>query len=123
MAEFRHPALPETEQGDTTIGAIPLGVKATFQVFPWKTKLYDMADVSAIKAVAAGTANAEQQIRAMQYIRHVLCAENDMTYRTGDNGRRDSDFAEGARFVAIQLARIINSSSADLLEWLRKKVK
>lgn len=116
-------ARPESEQGDTSIGSIPISVKATFQKFPWKTKLYDMADVSAIKAVAAGTATPEQQVRAMQYIRIVLCAENDMSYRSGEDGRRDTDFAEGARFVGIQLARLINSPADVLMEWVRSKVK
>ena len=112
-----------TEQGDVRVGPISLSTKATFQKFPWRVKLYDMADAAALKGVAAGTATSEQQQRAMQYILVVLCAVDDMTYRPGEDGRRDSDFSEGARFVGIQIRRLINSPMDALMDWVKDKVK
>ncbi len=125
MSEFRHPAFRrETEQGDTRIGALPIEVKATFQKDPWRAKLFDMADVSAIKAVAGGTASPEQQQRAMQYILVVLCAVDDMSYRPGgDEGRRDTDFAEGQRFVGTQIRRMMHGRMDDLMDWVKSKVQ
>lgn len=68
-----------------------------------------MADASAIKGVAYGTASAEQQRHAMQWIIQVLCSTYDMSYRPGgDDGRRDSDFAEGMRCVGNQLVKLVN---------------
>jgi hypothetical protein len=114
-----------TEQGDDYDGlggSIPLETKATFQRNPWRVKLYDAADVSAIKAVTAGTATPEQQQRAMQYIVVVLCATDDMSYRPGgEDGRRDTDFAEGARFVGNQIKRLAQGRMDELMKWVKSK--
>ena len=123
MAEYRHPKHVDSEQGDTTVGALSIEYKATFQRDPWRAKIFDMADVSAVKGVAAGTASPEQQIRAMQYILVVLCAVDDMTFRPGgEDGRRASDFAEGQRFVGTQIKRLIHGRMDDLMDWVRNRV-
>ena len=118
-------AAEPTEQGDSYErlgGSIPLETKATFQRNPWKVKLYDAADVSAIKAVTAGTATPEQQQRAMQYIVVVLCATDDMSFRPGgEDGRRDTDFAEGARFVGNQIKRLAQGPMSELMKWVKGK--
>ncbi len=76
---------------------------------PWYPKPYGLGDAAAVKNVAAGTATQEQQRHAMQYIIQVLCATYDMSYRPGDaDGRRDTDFAEGARNVGLQLVKLVN---------------
>lgn len=72
---------------------------------PWFPPHYEIADISAIKGVAAGTATAEQQQRAMKYIIENLCATYDMSYRP--DSARDSDFAEGRRFVGCQIVKAI----------------
>lgn len=82
---------------------------------PWFPRDYELADAMAIKGVANGTASPDQQKRAMAYIVHTLSGYYDMSYRPGgEDGRRDSDFAEGARFVGAQLVKLINISIADL---------
>ncbi len=72
---------------------------------PWKPFPYELADVSAIQACVAGTASAEQQKRALQWI--VGCAGTyDMSYRPGQAGDRDTAFAEGKRFVGLQVVKM-----------------
>lgn len=76
---------------------------------PWYPKPYGLADAAAVKGVATGTASAEQQRRCIQWIINTLCGTYDMSYRPGgDDGRRDSDFAEGARSVGNQLVKLVN---------------
>lgn len=66
-----------------------------------------VADIFAIQAVAKGIANDIQQTRAFEYIVHALCEIDRMSFYPGaENGRRASDFAEGKRWVGIQLRRI-----------------
>ena len=44
----------------------------------------------------------------MQYIIQVLCATYDMSYRPGgEEGRRDTDFAEGKRSVGNQIVKLL----------------
>lgn len=62
-----------------------------------------------------GTASADQQRRALKYIIEVLCGTYDMSYQPGDgDGRRDSDFAEGKRFVGNQIVKFVNMNLASL---------
>lgn len=44
----------------------------------------------------------------MKWIINVLCDTYGMSYRPGENGRRDTDFAEGARNVGLQLVHLCN---------------
>lgn len=60
----------------------------------------------AIKSVAAGTANEGQQRLAMKWIIEELCGTYDLSYRPQSD--RDTTFAEGKRYVGLQLVREIN---------------
>jgi len=74
---------------------------------PWLFPAIDNADIFAIQAVAQGRANEGQQIRAFDYIVRVLCETDRMTFWPGaDDGRRATDFAEGKRWIGVQLRRI-----------------
>lgn len=75
---------------------------------PWYPKPYGLAEASAIQNIAAGTATPEQQKHGMRFIIQVLCATYDMSYRPGEDGQRDTDFAEGARNVGLQLVKLVN---------------
>lgn len=69
------------------------------------------ADIFAIQALAKGIANEGQQLRAWNLILHKLCEVDRMTFWPPmgiDDGRRATDFAEGKRWVAIQLQRLAN---------------
>ena len=75
--------------------------------FPWQLPATDSADVFAIQAVAKGIANEGQQRQAWEYIVRNLCETDRMTFWPGgEDGRRATDFAEGKRWVGIQLRRI-----------------
>lgn len=51
-----------------------------------------------------GTATPNQQQFILGWIINDLCLTYDLSYRPGGNdGRRDTDFAEGKRFVGMHL--------------------
>lgn len=73
---------------------------------PWLPAEYDNADAAAIQALQRGTATAEQQKRALNWIIITLAKTYDLSYRPGRDG--DTDFAEGKRFVGLQLVKLAN---------------
>jgi hypothetical protein len=74
---------------------------------PWQLSRLDDADIFAIQAVAKGVASDGQQKRALDYIVRILCETDRMTFWPGgEDGRRATDFAEGKRWVGLQLRRI-----------------
>jgi hypothetical protein len=74
---------------------------------PWKVPATEDYDVFAVQALAKGIANEGQQQRAYRYIVRILCETDRMSFWPGgDDGRRASDFAEGKRWIGIQLRRI-----------------
>lgn len=77
---------------------------------PWLPAHYDPPDVYAIQAVALGTATDAQQKRAMKWIIEALCDTYGMSYRP--ESVRDSDFAEGKRFVGNQIVKLTKLSGA-----------
>lgn len=67
----------------------------------------DDADVFAVQALAKGIANEGQQRRAWNLIVRVLCETDRQSFWPGgEDGRRATDFAEGKRWVGLQLRRI-----------------
>ena len=74
---------------------------------PWRPPGYEDADVAAIQALSRGTANMEQQKRALAWIIERAAGTYDMSYRPGGvDGERDTVFAEGRRFVGNQLVKM-----------------
>lgn len=74
---------------------------------PWKPAPYELADASAIQALADGTANPEQQRRALDWIVYGACRLRDEAYRPGDlAGERDTAFALGQQNVGRQIAKL-----------------
>lgn len=67
---------------------------------PWED-----LDVYALKAVAEGKADAAQQKRAMDWIIHKAAGTYDMSYRPGNV--QDTVFAEGRRFVGLQIVKLV----------------
>lgn len=81
--------------------------------FPWLLPPIENAEIFAIQAVAKGIANDGQQRRAWDYIVNALCQTDRMTFWldplrnvSGVDGQRATDFAEGKRWVGVQLRRI-----------------
>lgn len=81
---------------------------------PWEATPYEIADVAAVQAISKGTATPDQQIRAIKFIVEKVCATYDMSYRT--NSARDTDFAEGKRFVGNQIVKYTRLSVPSLLK-------
>lgn len=81
---------------------------------PWKPVPYELADVTAIQALYNGTAEEYQQKRAIQWLIEVACATYDQSYYPGDEGRRDTDFAEGRRFVGNTLVKMTRLNLSQL---------
>jgi hypothetical protein len=72
---------------------------------PWHPAPYDEAVTGALKALQSGTADAVQQQRALKWIIEALCGTYDLSYRPGEDGERDTAFAEGKRFVGQQIVK------------------
>lgn len=65
---------------------------------------YVLADIYAIKGVAAGTANAEQMQRALQWIVESAA----QTYHTSFNSNPyEAAFNEGRRFVGLEIVKFL----------------
>lgn len=73
---------------------------------PWFPVEYDQATVRAVKDVAAGTATPDQQQRAMKWIIEHACGTYELSYRPTSD--RDTSFAEGRRFVGLQIVKAVN---------------
>lgn len=74
---------------------------------PWQMPRIEDADIFALQAIANGTAGNAQQQRAYECIVRILCETDRMTFWPGgEDGKRATDFAEGKRWVGLQLRRI-----------------
>lgn len=67
---------------------------------------YEIADFSALKGLAAGTASPEQQQRALKWIIEAACGTYELSYRPESD--RDTAFAEGRRFVGLQIVKALH---------------
>jgi hypothetical protein len=78
----------------------------------WLPPPWAPADAAAMQALAAGRADSEQQIRALRWIVEKASGTYEMSYRP--NSARDSDFAEGRRFVGNQIVKLTKLNLARL---------
>lgn len=78
----------------------------------WFPPEYELADATAIKHLADGTASAGEQQRALKWIIENASGAYEMSYRpTGD---RDTCFAEGRRFVGLQIVKMLKLNTTVL---------
>jgi hypothetical protein len=71
-------------------------------------------EINAIKATWDGRASEYQQRLAMQAIIHRIAEKDRQSYFTGPSGDRDTAFAEGRRFVGLQLETVIGKDTKTL---------
>lgn len=72
--------------------------------------LLNKADAIAIRALAAGEAEPDQQKRALDAIITRIACADDMSFRADDHGgTRETDFAEGKRYVGLQIRKVVNT--------------
>jgi hypothetical protein len=69
---------------------------------------YSKHDVMAVKALAAGNATEGQQKRALSLIIEGIAGSYEPSYWPGSP--TDTAFAEGRRFVGLQLVKFVNMS-------------
>jgi hypothetical protein len=72
---------------------------------------YDEDVVYAVRAVSNGSANEGQQKLFWRWLMYVTKASEefqDMSYRPGETGVRAMDFAEGKRFVGMQVRKMLH---------------
>lgn len=74
---------------------------------PWKPAEWEPADATAIQSLQRGDCPAHLQQRALDFIVNRLCGTYDLSYRPGDGGDRDTAFAEGKRWVGMQLVKLL----------------
>ncbi len=85
---------------------------------PYRPAPFEVADAYAIRALAAGTADPEQQRRAVRWIVENAAQTYQPEFRP--EGDRESCFAGGRRFVGLQIVKIINLPGA-VLDAMRTK--
>lgn len=73
---------------------------------PWLPVEYELADINAIKSVAAGTADADQQKRAFKTIVEKVCMTYDLGWHPQDD--HQASFAAGRRFAGTQLVKALH---------------
>ena len=73
-------------------------------VRPWHPAVYDDFAIGSLRALFNGTATEHQQKKAVEYILFELCGIRDLSYRP--DSERDTAFAEGKRFVGLQMVKI-----------------
>lgn len=79
---------------------------------PWMPVEWEPEDAHAVQAVMYGRASEDQQKRAMRFIVEQVCATNDLSYRPSSD--RDTAFAEGKRYVGLQLRKFAQINIAAL---------
>jgi hypothetical protein len=77
---------------------------------PWMPTAWETADAAAIQALARGDATSDQQQRALDYIINNIAGTYDLSYRPSSD--RDTAFAEGKRFVGLQIVTRLKTNLA-----------
>lgn len=88
-----------------------MATKATRAQGPHIPPPYDLADVSAVQALARGDATPDQQQRALRWIIERAAGSYEFNYYPSD---RDTAFALGRAFVGQQLVKLTKLSVSDL---------
>ena len=79
---------------------------------PWIPASWDDADAGAVQALARGDAGPEQQKRALDWIINLACGTYDLSFSPDSD--RATSFAEGRRFVGLQIVKLIRVNLARL---------
>lgn len=81
---------------------------------PWLPPDYELADATALQAIHRGEANADQQKRALKWLIELAAATYQPSYRSGPDGERDTCFAEGRRFVGLEIVKMLKLNVSTL---------
>jgi len=86
--------------------------------YPGLPPRYQIADVAAIQALTEGTADHDQQIRALDWIKYQAAMFNDFEYRSDS---RDHAMCSGRRFVGHQIVKMQSLNIPALLQAEKKR--
>lgn len=86
---------------------------------PYAPADYEPADVSAIQALQRGDASPDLQRRALAFIINDLARTYDLSYRP--NSDRDTAFAEGKRFVGLQIVKLLKLNTEAIRQAKERK--
>jgi hypothetical protein len=76
-----------------------------------------MQKVVQLQALARGEATDIQQVEILEYLITAVCATYDLSFRPDEmGGQRASDFAEGKRFIGLQLVAMLKLKPSSLVE-------
>jgi hypothetical protein len=65
---------------------------------------YELPDIAAMQALAAGAADSDQQKRALDWVINHAAGTYDLEYRSD---ARDHAFVSGRRFVGLQIVKML----------------
>ena len=82
---------------------------------------YEAADCAAFIALARGEAAPEQQRRALDWIIREAAGTYDLSYRP--DSERATAFAEGKRFVGLQIVKLTQNETLASVEKKAKEAK
>jgi hypothetical protein len=96
-----------------------LPIRGAGKLEPWASPDYELPDVAAIQALYHGSASAEQQRAAFAFLVQRICGIGEPSFRPPEIDPRGlaMAFAEGKRFVGLQLMKFAQMN----LALLRKK--
>ena len=81
----------------------------------WIPPAYTVQIARAVQAVARGNASSREQQMAMDWIVTQAAGAYELSFRSdGDGGDRETTFAEGRRFVGLQIVKLVNLSEGAL---------
>lgn len=75
---------------------------------------WDVPDAAALQALQRGTADADQQKRALDWIIRNGAATYQETFQP--DGERHSSFMQGRRAVGLKIVELLSVSTRDLLQ-------
>jgi hypothetical protein len=87
---------------------------------PWEPVAFVAADIAAMQALEKGTATPEQQKRALAWIIEKAAGVYEQSFWPGAEGARNTDFAEGRRFVGNS---VIKLTRLNVTHFLKKEAK
>lgn len=80
----------------------------------WLPPAYEIADAYALQALERGEADPSMQKRALAWVIQMAAGTYEVSYRSGADGDRETAFAEGRRFVGIEIVKLLKLNTAKL---------
>lgn len=81
---------------------------------PFVPAPYGKPEIAAIQGLANGTASPDMQRHALRWIIEIASGYYDLSFRPGEDGRRETDFAEGKRYVGAQIVKMTKLNIAKI---------